>query len=121
MVSSECSMNVGCRRSSRAAANCSVSRIRSSNWRIGSNPASLERGEEESSTSTGREAKKSNDNRGTNCRLILRFGGLFQRLILRFGGSIGEYHPKLLCDRHLWGDFLHTRHLLYSSFQDLLY
>lgn len=33
-------------------------------------------------------------------------------LILRFGGSIGEYHPKLLCDRHLWRDFLRSRHLL---------
>ena len=28
------------------------------------------------------------------------------------GGSIGEYHPKLLCDGHLWRDFLRSRHLL---------
>ena len=33
-------------------------------------------------------------------------------LILRFGGSIGEYHPKLLCDRHLWRNFLRSRNLL---------
>ena len=33
-------------------------------------------------------------------------------LILRFGGSFGEYHLKLLCDRHLWRDFLCSRHLL---------
>ena len=33
-------------------------------------------------------------------------------LILRFGGSIGEYHPKPLCDRHLWRDFLYSRYLL---------
>ena len=35
-----------------------------------------------------------------------------RELILHFGGSIGEYHPKLLCDRHLWRDFLRSRHLL---------
>src|SRR5208337_4722545 len=40
-------------------------------------------------------------------------GGLNSgRLILHFGGSIGEYHLKLLCDRHLWRDFLRSRHLL---------
>ena len=33
-------------------------------------------------------------------------------LILHFGGSIGDYHPKLLCDKHLWRDFLRSRHLL---------
>ena len=33
-------------------------------------------------------------------------------LILRFGGSIGEYHPKLLCDRHLWRDFVCSSNLL---------
>ena len=38
--------------------------------------------------------------------------GKKSRLILRFGGSIGEYHPKLLCDRHLRPDFLRFRHLL---------
>ena len=36
----------------------------------------------------------------------------FPWLILRFGGSIGEYHPKLLCDRHLWRDFLCSSNLL---------
>ena len=33
-------------------------------------------------------------------------------LILRFGGSIGEYHLELLCDRHLWRNFLRSRLLL---------
>ena|SRR5271157_3116581 len=43
--------------------------------------------------------------------LALRIWNLL-RLILHFGGSIGEYHLKLLCDRHLWRDFLRSRHLL---------
>src|SRR3974377_1803927 len=70
MVSSECLRKAECPLSWRVST-LSGTRTRSSNWRIGSNPASLERGEEESSTSTGREGKKSNDNRGTNCKLIV--------------------------------------------------
>ena len=37
----------------------------------GQQPGVTERGEEESSTSTVREGKKSNDNRGTNCKFIV--------------------------------------------------
>ncbi len=45
-------------------------------------------------------------NAGRPERMICRW------LILRFGGSIGEYHLKLLCARHLWREFLRSRHLL---------
>src|SRR3954449_4786219 len=71
MLSNECSTKPGSRRSSSAAEDRSVSRLRSSNGRIGRSPASLVRGEAEISTSTGREGKKSNDNRGTDCKLMV--------------------------------------------------
>src|SRR5512135_2269583 len=67
---------MGSRGSSRAAVNCSVSRIRWSNCRTGKSPASLERGAGETSISTGRDGKKSNDKSGTDCKLMrgLRVG-----------------------------------------------
>jgi len=58
-----------CRESFRAAANCSVSPIASSNCRIGNSPASLVNSASDGSTTTGL-SRKSNDICQTDCIII---------------------------------------------------
>src|SRR6516225_9089991 len=70
MLSTDCCVKVLSRLSSIAAANCSVMPIRSSSSRKTNRPASLVRGEGETSTSTGREGKKLNDKRAADCKLM---------------------------------------------------
>jgi hypothetical protein len=70
MLSTDCYVKVLSRLSSIAAANYSMMPIRLSNsWKT-NRPASLVSGEEETSTSTGREGKKLNDKPATDCKLM---------------------------------------------------